>query len=60
MLRISSTDGGNRTPNQRFWRPPLYQLSYVRKYGKGGGSRTPNRLFWRQLLYQLSYALIET
>ena len=21
--------GGNRTPNQRFWRPLLYQLSYT-------------------------------
>src|SRR4051794_1744267 len=21
--------GGNRTPNQRFWRPLLYQLSYA-------------------------------
>ena len=23
--------GGNRTPNRRFWRPVLYQLSYARK-----------------------------
>ena len=23
-----STAGGNRTPNRRFWRPVLYQLSY--------------------------------
>lgn len=24
------TGGGTRTPNQRFWRPLLYQLSYTR------------------------------
>src|SRR5687767_703922 len=24
------TCGGNRTPNRRFWRPVLYQLSYAR------------------------------
>src|SRR3954464_13584031 len=30
-LRIgeSGRGGGNRTPNQRFWRPLLYQLSYT-------------------------------
>ena len=27
-LSFSSTCGGNRTPNRRFWRPVLYQLSY--------------------------------
>ena len=26
----SGRRGGNRTPNQRFWRPLLYQLSYTR------------------------------
>src|SRR5687767_9142127 len=26
----SGTPGGNRTPNQRFWRPLLYRLSYWR------------------------------
>ena len=25
-----STSGGNRTPNRRFWKPVLYQLSYAR------------------------------
>jgi len=25
----SGRRGGNRTPNQRFWRPLLYQLSYA-------------------------------
>src|SRR5450432_1111739 len=25
----SGRGGGNRTPNQRFWRPLLYQLSYT-------------------------------
>ncbi len=28
-----NTCGGNRTPNRRFWRPVLYQLSYARKAG---------------------------
>src|SRR4051794_29172253 len=27
---LLSTAGGNRTPNRRFWRPVLYQLSYCR------------------------------
>src|SRR5947209_8491464 len=27
---LPSTSGGNRTPNRRFWRPVLYQLSYAR------------------------------
>src|SRR5882757_6837440 len=27
-----STAGGNRTPNRRFWRPLLYQLSYCRLF----------------------------
>src|SRR5215469_15629588 len=26
--RLSGRPGGNRTPNLRFWRPPLCQLSY--------------------------------
>src|SRR5271166_61730 len=29
-LPFRSTSGGNRTPNRRFWRPVLYQLSYAR------------------------------
>ncbi len=28
----STTPGGTRTPNRRFWRPLLYQLSYWRKF----------------------------
>ena len=33
LLSVSSTStsGGNRTPNRRFWKPVLYQLSYARK-----------------------------
>ena len=27
--RLSSRGGGTRTPDLRFWRPPLYQLSYA-------------------------------
>ena len=30
-LSIFRTPGGTRTPNRRFWRPLLYQLSYWRK-----------------------------
>src|SRR3989304_4658545 len=26
--QLSGRPGGSRTPNLRFWRPPLYQLSY--------------------------------
>jgi hypothetical protein len=34
--RELSTSGGNRTPNPRFWRPVLYQLSYARsRSGRG-------------------------
>src|SRR5215213_7309608 len=29
ILEIAGRRGGNRTPNQRFWRPLLYQLSYA-------------------------------
>src|SRR5450432_4855538 len=29
FLGESGRGGGNRTPNQRFWRPLLYQLSYT-------------------------------
>src|SRR5215217_2136905 len=41
--------GGNRTPNQRFWRPLLYQLSYTpvmspfRRESRGPVSR-PRRI----------------
>src|SRR4029453_1207816 len=30
VCKSSSTPGGTRTPNRRFWRPLLYQLSYWR------------------------------
>ena len=29
-IKCPSTGGVTRTPNQRFWRPLLYQLSYTR------------------------------
>jgi hypothetical protein len=29
-----SRGGGTRTPGLRFWRPPLYQLSYAPEFGK--------------------------
>src|SRR5882724_6878801 len=28
VMRTDGRPGGNRTPNLRFWRPPLCQLSY--------------------------------
>lgn len=31
----ASTDGGDRTPDHWFWRPALYQLSYIRKGPQG-------------------------
>ena len=39
-LRAEGTSGGNRTPNPRFWRPVLYQLSYART---GSRARRPPR-----------------
>ena len=29
IILFSGRSGGNRTPNLRFWRPALYQLSYT-------------------------------
>ena len=31
IINIYGRSGGNRTPNLRFWRPALYQLSYTPK-----------------------------
>ena len=28
VMSVAGRPGGNRTPNLRFWRPPLCQLSY--------------------------------
>ena len=57
--------GGNRTPNPRFWRPVLYQLSYgptnqprrfFRPLASGQGrSRTADTTIFSRVLYQLSY-----
>ena len=33
VLKFNSTGGETRTPNQWFWRPLLYQLSYTRVNG---------------------------
>src|SRR5262245_18247776 len=30
----ASRGGGTRTPDLRFWRPPLYQLSYAPEFGE--------------------------
>ena len=47
-----------RTLGLRFWRPPLYQLSYspILRFKSGGpsGTRTPDRPVMSRLLYQLS------
>src|SRR3989440_6673969 len=41
-LSISGRPGGNRTPNLRFWRPPLCQLSYwPTSIGENTFSRNP-------------------
>src|SRR5205085_3014131 len=37
----SGRTGGNRTPNPRFWRPVLCQLSYCPLQPKGFAPRTP-------------------
>src|ERR1700722_12643810 len=44
VLRASSRAGGTRTPNRRFWRPVLYQLSYCPRWVAiciGGGRFSP-------------------
>src|SRR5688500_10742070 len=46
--------GGNRTPNRRFWRPVLYQLSYGPSSGRGQ-NRTVDTTIFSRVLYQLSY-----
>src|SRR5208337_2277068 len=38
-LPCRSTSGGNRTPNRRFWRPVLYQLSYARSTRESASRR---------------------
>src|SRR5712691_11563998 len=34
--RLARRGGGTRTPNHRFWRPGLYQLSYAPRDRPGG------------------------
>src|SRR6266478_6952754 len=34
-VKAENTPGGTRTPNMRFWRPLLYQLSYWRRLVSG-------------------------
>jgi hypothetical protein len=59
----SGTPGGTRTPNQRFWRPLLCQLSYrCTRYIKNGAhcrNRTDGLLLTRQLLNLPSSAGID-
>src|SRR5271166_7185075 len=42
-LPCRSTSGGNRTPNRRFWRPVLYQLSYARSTRESESRRGAHR-----------------
>ena len=62
----SDRGGGTRTPNRRFWRPVLYQLSYaplplpanrpMAARGNGWGrSRTADTGVFSAVLYRLSY-----
>lgn len=39
MQLFNCTGGETRTPDTRFWRPVLYQLSYTRKHSE----RVPSR-----------------
>ena len=36
LIQLFSTGGEARTPDTRFWRPVLYQLSYSRVFGCKG------------------------
>jgi hypothetical protein len=66
-----SRPGGTRTPNRRFWRPVLYQLSYgpgsfcpARHPRSGprhgqGRNRTADTTIFSRVLYQLSYLAIK-
>ena len=44
VMRTDGRPGGNRTPNLRFWRPPLCQLSYWPTFT---GEKSPTALFAR-------------
>jgi hypothetical protein len=56
---IGHRPGGTRTPNRRFWRPVLYQLSYGPTHGQGR-SRTADTAIFSRVLYQLSYLASHT
>ena len=59
-LEKSGRPGGNRTPNLRFWRPPLCQLSYwPSKHEREMGSRPISRLYSFRL-YRYSMILATT
>src|SRR5579875_2546431 len=45
--REPSRAGGTRTPNRRFWRPVLFQLSYCPR--SSGGQWSELHLTWEQL-----------
>ncbi len=51
FLLFCCTGGETRTPDTRFWRPVLYQLSYTYILGGPCRTRTCNLLLRRQLLY---------
>src|SRR5438876_4871982 len=41
---LAGRAGGTRTPNRRFWRPLLYQLSYRPTLPPGGATHEPGKL----------------
>src|SRR3954452_15794960 len=43
LTALQRRAGGTRTPNRRFWRPVLYQLSYCPLGGLATDSFAPNR-----------------
>lgn len=59
---LHGRSGGIRTPNMRFWRPPLFHWSYrpvdLLNPGADSGARTRGLLLGKQTLYLLSYARV--
>ncbi len=73
---LRNRPGGTRTPNRRFWRPVLYQLSYgplscravvpsrappqLAAPSGQGRNRTADTTIFSRVLYQLSYLAKKT
>ena len=54
---LSSRGGGTRTPGLRFWRPPLYQLSYAPEFGEDCSREVSDLLKQRRALGALFLVL---